>query len=462
VRSKGESFMKKRVLLWFFNLLLIGLFTGCGGGSSSNDIPDSTSGHPATSVNRGIAVDPYIVGAIFEEISADGTRILQNSTVSDSNGRFVFTNPVQDGSTIRIKISSRGMHGNAPFTGILKRKVYAGDAQEAVVSPLTTLLANGMSENEVIALLANAGLGNLEPEDLTRDPMQGLAGATGNINNDQLRGLQANMAVNALLQSIDNFDYAGEELDQVNFADFVQLSQQTLSPENFSHSGANLHFNEFANAVIDAQRTVVSQIRQELAAGSTRISTEHFGQLRSAAVEQMTAHFDSGTPVVDPPTAPGTTPAAFAAADFFADNCAFCHSLGTGSGFMDLAGDGAKLASKFANGANHNGNSLSLDESLAMADFLNANAAAEPPPAPMTGPELYASECQGCHGSLATSNISNRSFGGVADAIAANIGGMGALILTDDQLSLIADSLPTITPPTAPLADRSGIEIYDH
>lgn len=537
--------MKKRVLLWFFNLLLIGLFAGCsGGGSSNNDITDFGTGNPTTNVNSGIAVDPYIAGAIFEEVSAAGTQIIQNSTASDSTGHFSFANPVQNGSTIRMKISNRGIHGGAPFKGLLKRTVGSEDDERVVVSPLTTLLANGMGENEVIAMLANAGLSGLEPEDLTSDPMQGLVGATSGINERQIRNLQANMAINALLQSVNNFDYAGEELTSVRIDDFVSLSQETLNAENFQRrSNQNLDFGEYANAAVDAHRTVVSQIRQQLDAGTNQISADYFNQLRSAATEQVTAYLETSAPVVVPPTDPGTPPAAFVAADFFNTNCAMCHSLtgngimnltgdgakldgkfgnggshngssleaaqitalaaylgagsvvdtptnpdtpsgdnitasytaesffndnctvchniGTSSSVMNLAGDGAFVASRFGNGTTHNGLSLTANDIQAMESYLDANAAAEPPPTPVTGPELYASECQGCHGNAATSNISSRTIAGISAAIDANVGGMGYLVLTDAQLGLIVDSLPAPSVPTTPMADRSGVEVYD-
>src|SRR5438445_13557524 len=37
------------------------------------------------------------------------------------------------------------------------------------------------------------------------------------------------------------------------------------------------------------------------------------------------------------------------------------------------------------------------------------------------GAALYASNCQGCHGSLAASNVSNRTFAGIKAAIAGNV-----------------------------------------
>src|SRR2546426_6766387 len=66
------------------------------------------------------------------------------------------------------------------------------------------------------------------------------------------------------------------------------------------------------------------------------------------------------------------------------------------------------------------------------------------------GAALYASKCQGCHGSLATSNISNRTVAGTKAAIAGNVGGMGFLAsLTDAELQAISNALSPPAPPAA-------------
>src|SRR5712691_10965355 len=58
------------------------------------------------------------------------------------------------------------------------------------------------------------------------------------------------------------------------------------------------------------------------------------------------------------------------------------------------------------------------------------------------GAALYASNCQGCHGSLAASNVSNRTLAGIKAAIVGNVGGMGFLSsLTDADLQAIANAL---------------------
>ncbi len=452
---------KIKSLLWVSVLLLSGLLSACGssGGSTANSGDGLVS-----AVSGGVAVDPYIVNARFEEVAADGSQIIQNSsTASDSRGRFSFANPLQDGSIIRLKSSNRGMHGNAPFAGMLKRRVQADDDGNLVVSPLTTLLANGMSEGEVIAMLESAGLNGLVAADLTADPMQGLSGATDDLNDDQLRGLRANMAVNTLLLAREDFDFNGAAQSEVNLADCVALSNETLSAANFQTLAATLSpelggaftFDDLAVAAVETQRTLVAQIQQDLAAGSGVISGTRFAQLRSAAMTELAsiARDVSAARIAASSTSPD-------AANLFAADCAGCHSLGNGGG-MDLSGDGVLLDARFGSGASHNGRNLNANDILALAAHLDASVTTEPPTNPVTGSEIYAAECQGCHGSLATTDISDRSDNGISAAIAANAGGMGYLSLDAAQIALIVDALPLATIPPTPNPERSASQVYD-
>ncbi len=449
---------KTKPFLWFMALMLTGLLAACGSEGTSSDPVVTTVG------TAGIAVDPYIVNAHFEEISADGTQIIQNSTESDNRGRFVFANPVQENSIIRLKSSSRGMHGNAPYTGMLKRQVRAGETGSVVISPLTTLLANGMSESEVIALLESAGVAGISAADLTDDPMQGLTGATGGISDVELRGLHANMAVNTLMLALNNFDYAGEMQNAVNLADCVALSADSLNASGFQamantispELGGSFTFDDLAAAAVEVQRTVVSQIRQELLAGSSSISSARFAELRSAANGEMQtiARQNCADRL-------GVSNTGSNGKTLFSDNCAGCHNLGSESGTMNLSGDGSLLNDKFGGGASHKGRTLNVSDLLALSNYLNASTPVEPPPVPLTGSELYATECQGCHGSLATTNISDRSSNGITGAIAADTGGMSYLALSADQIRLIVDALPIVTEPPAPTTDRTGVEVYD-
>ena len=182
---------KKLKLLGALVLCTALALTGCGGGGS----PSGTPGQAA-----GVAVDPYIVGGIFQEIDANGTVIQETLTPSDSMGKFAFPRPLTIGNTISLK-SGTGTDGGVPFTGSLKRVVDAS-SNSMVLNPLTTLLANGVSPADVLALLNAITPGvTFTLADLTADPMARLS--DGEMTAADKALLAANMAVNAAVEILD-------------------------------------------------------------------------------------------------------------------------------------------------------------------------------------------------------------------------------------------------------------------
>lgn len=163
--------------------------TGCGGGSDSPPPKDSN----LTSINSGVAVDPYIIGGLFQEIDANGTVIQETLTPSDSSGNFDFPNLLHIGNTISLKAGT-GTHGGVPFQGTLKRTIEASSGP-MVLNPLTTLIANGVAPADVLALLNAITPGVVFTlADLTADPMDRLSDGTMTDADKAL--LAANMAVN--------------------------------------------------------------------------------------------------------------------------------------------------------------------------------------------------------------------------------------------------------------------------
>jgi hypothetical protein len=111
-------------LFWVGCLLLSLVLTGCGGsgGGSSDPVSDSTTSSTGSSTTSStvIAVDPYIVGAVFNEITADGD-VVQTSDASDENGRAVFHQVLTSGNL--VVMVNPGLHNGVPFQGTLKFKV---------------------------------------------------------------------------------------------------------------------------------------------------------------------------------------------------------------------------------------------------------------------------------------------------------------------------------------------------
>ncbi len=138
-------------------------------------------------------------------------------------------------------------------------------------------------------------------------------------------------------------------------------------------------------------------------------STHNGNNLTAGEITAMAAYFDSqGSTTTPPTTGTGggtTTPPATGTPDaqaIFTSNCAGCHTLGTGTGIMDLAGDGTKVTGKFGNGSTHNGNNLTAGEITAMAAYFDSQGSTTTPPTTGTGggtttpPTTGA--CDSCHG----------------------------------------------------------------
>jgi len=98
--------------------------------------------------------------------------------------------------------------------------------------------------------------------------------------------------------------------------------------------------------------------------------------------------------------------------------------------------------------------SLTAQEVEAIAAAL---AQVTPPPTPTDGPTLYAQNCAGCHGNLASSTKACASAASTQAAINGNVGGMGSLSsLTAQEVEAIAAALAQVTPPPTP-TDGPGL-----
>ena len=446
--------------LWFMMMLLTSLLTACGGGGGDGD--------SLIGADSGIAVDPYIVGAEFEEVSADGQTVLQNrSTASDENGRFSFAAGVSDGSIIRIKGNAKGLHANAPYTGVIKRQVLADDAAPFVVSPLTTLVANGMSPAAVVQMMNGAGFAGLTEKDIFSDPMAGLVGQTGNVADGDLVLLQANLATHAFMAAIQDFNYGGvttAAITPVAFADCANAVRDILNATTYQQlAGSRPGFTvgDMANAAVIVTRTVVDGIRDQLGAGSQTVSPAMVEQLTTNAkmeTETIAGNFyQSRTGGGDStPTPPSADPAV--GESLFASNCLGCHTAGTGSGVMELAGDGGFVTSRFAGGSNHNGRTLTESQIADVAAYLDSLNGGTPPSTdpgtnpgtdpgtagdPASGETLFVANCQNCHSTPPPSGGLNARFAGGINH--------NGRTLTASQIADVAaylDSLGSGTPPS--------------
>jgi mono/diheme cytochrome c family protein len=92
---------------------------------------------------------------------------------------------------------------------------------------------------------------------------------------------------------------------------------------------------------------------------------------------------------------------------------------------------------------------LTSAQVAAIATALAGTTTTPPPPPPATtdGPTLYANNCAGCHGSLATSTKIGRTAAQITAAISSVSAMSGLKSLTSAQVAAIATALAAQTPP---------------
>ncbi|WP_029913349.1 discoidin domain-containing protein [Pelobacter seleniigenes] len=217
-------------------LLLAGLL-GCDGDDNHTRDSAGEGDSNLSTVTAGVAVDPYIIGALFFEdknnngLQDEGEQL---STVTDENGYFSFAEPLTIGSTLVMK--DPGTHQGLPFTLILKRQINAEDAGQVVVSPLTTLLAAGLSADELLTLLSDAGLpwaAQLQPADLSSDPLAAITGlSAGQLTDDDLALLRTDFVAYSVMEFMNRFSPRELTAERIAAAldseDFSQLLFDTV------------------------------------------------------------------------------------------------------------------------------------------------------------------------------------------------------------------------------------------
>lgn len=200
--------MRKK-LMWLLALSVVLSFTGCGGsGGHADDVRDMT-GHTL--------VDPYVVGAVlFEDENNNGIKDAgeQESTDTSSVGVFSFANSLTVGSILRLVPGEEGTHNGYTFTGGLVREVDTTEGYLAV-SPYTTLLNNGWTEQNIIDVLEEGGLTGIIAEDLKKDPMGtfNLTDTVGSIDDEKLARLIGSICVYNLLSVVNQLNMGADDYD---------------------------------------------------------------------------------------------------------------------------------------------------------------------------------------------------------------------------------------------------------
>jgi hypothetical protein len=143
-----------------------------------------------------VMVDPYIEGATMCYDSNNNNFCDPDepeSSPSDSKGKTQFA--INLPNNARLIQKEKGSSNGKPFLGTLKTEY---DPEFNYATPITTLLANGILESDIVNQIeAAAGLtiGTLSMNDLKTNPME----AVENNDPNKLLALKASMAVTALL-----------------------------------------------------------------------------------------------------------------------------------------------------------------------------------------------------------------------------------------------------------------------
>jgi mono/diheme cytochrome c family protein len=180
----------------------------------------------------------------------------------------------------------------------------------------------------------------------------------------------------------------------------------------------------------------------------------NMGFLSTLTSAQQQAIVTALTPGTTPAPTPTPTPTPVAdGATLYTTNCAGCHGALASSGKKGITL--ARLQNAIAANTGNMGflSTLTSVQQQAIVTVLTPTTPAPTPtPTPVTnGATLYASNCSGCHGALASSTKAGATAARIQTAINGNIGGMGSLtVLTSTQVSAIATSLAGVTAPPTP------------
>ncbi|MEQ1532749.1 MAG: hypothetical protein HOO97_06795 [Sideroxydans sp.] len=138
----------------------------------------------------------------------------------------------------------------------------------------------------------------------------------------------------------------------------------------------------------------------------------------------------------------------------YAANCSNCH------GTLASSAKGGATVTRINTGITNNPGPMgSFATSLTAAQIqliATSLAAVAPPAVALDGPGLYAANCAGCHGALASSTKGGATAIRINNGITANPVQMGGLALNATQINLIAGALAGIAPPPVAL-DGAGL-----
>ncbi|MFI5391300.1 MAG: hypothetical protein ACHQYQ_08060, partial [Bacteriovoracales bacterium] len=218
---------------FFFSILLI---SGCL--SNKNENP---TGIIAMSNSLTVtAADPYLYNATFfhdankNGIWDEGEMI---SSPSDVDGKASFSVIIPEGEII-AQLTAGSMDGFIYWT---KMRAFSNGKDKLVISPMTTLLVNGFSEEQIIDLFQSVGI-TIDSKKLYENPMLDRDLMVANVALAQgLMGTYKGFSLSPkdLVGDGPSIRIANKYAQQI-FSDSFKIYSQVISPIRFNSSLSNL------------------------------------------------------------------------------------------------------------------------------------------------------------------------------------------------------------------------------
>jgi hypothetical protein len=163
-------------------------------------------------------------------------------------------------------MQDHGLHLGQPYFGDLKARAAGRDnGSRRVISPLTTLLANGWTDGQIIAVLRMAGIHGMTPAGLKQDPMAGMEHINvRRLFDGSLALIQSTLTVGAALQIIDALARYQPVSGLMSGFDITYAQLQEL--------------DEFLDLILHLGRlltTIISHEQIRLAVGNIALGTAH-------------------------------------------------------------------------------------------------------------------------------------------------------------------------------------------
>jgi mono/diheme cytochrome c family protein len=441
--------------------MLILLLSGCGGSGGGDNVG---VGGPAPAITGVAATGGPVVGVITLKDSSSPSVVLQELTASD--GSFSFnTTGLKPPFILRTTVGGKNLYS-----------VATTDIGVANISPLTTVVTSVAAGGADLDALFNAnpvdlaatvtGLANAESKvESALAPMLSLYGVSGNILSSSFSANHA--GADALLDGINVTVSAGPGATititnktsaavifsatasaiYAGTATALNVAGANIPPVPAESLGAALYRTNCSGCHGDISNSTVIGINISVDKILTAIATDlgGMGSLSGLSTSDIQS-ISAAIPLTA--SAPPTD-----GAGLYTANCAGCHGpLATST---KLGATIVRIQNAIASNAGSAtgpgmGRLSTLSAANLQAIVVALNQTPGTPPAPsLDGATIYANNCAGCHGPLATSSKKGLTLARFTAAVTTNSAttGMGYLsTLTTAQVEALIAVLPAVTP----------------